>query len=83
MTIRIAPAEVSRLSDDRLMTALRETIAEAKRRPHLAPVLKQYLADELAEFAQELLAPSALTPEQIVAMTEPSALRLGSVPQVA
>lgn len=71
MTIRIAPAEVSRLSDDRLMTALRETIAEAKRRPHLAPVLKQYLADELGEFELELLAKSNLAPEEIVAMTDP------------
>lgn len=74
MTLRTITGQPT-LTDARLMTLLRETIAEARRRPALQPELKQYLADEVSEFVCELLAPSALSPEEIVARVEATPLR--------
>ena len=55
------------LSDDALMRAIREHLAEATRRPGLAATIRQLLAGELEDMKAAMLASSSCTPEEIVA----------------
>lgn len=54
------------MGDGALMTALRETLAEARRRNGLKATLRQYLAEEVDELQMEMIAGSTLEPEAIV-----------------
>ena len=72
MTMRIGECQAERLSDDRLMTLLIQTAAEARRRPALKADLRRWHAEELQELKCEMLVGSNLEPEEIVSLTEVS-----------
>lgn len=57
------------LSDQSLITHLRDAIAEARRRKSLHAELRHLLADELSELKAEVLVASGLTAEQIAELS--------------
>lgn len=83
MTFRRTLVDLTKLTDDALLTHLRDTIAAVQARQPLKPVLRHVLAETLAEEKAEMLAGSDLSPERIAALSHVDPDLILEMPQVA
>ncbi len=67
MTFRATMAQIDRMTDERLIVTLRDTIEQARGRPKLKAELRRLLADVLAELKAEMICSAALSAEEIAA----------------
>lgn len=67
MTIRTTLADFERLTDERLIVAIRDAIAAAAGRPKLKAELRRVIADTLSEFKAEMIVGANLSAEEIAA----------------
>lgn len=68
---RLALANVSDLSDERLEAHLRDTIEHAMKRPAMKPALRQLLAGAIGELKAEMLVTTDMTADEIAEACNP------------